>query len=288
MKYMGSKRSMLTNGLGELLKAELPKCGRFVDLFCGGGSVSWFAAAESDRPVFSVDLQDYATALAAAVITRTELADSKTLASNWLEASIKAAHKSTEWKKAEKIGQGWINTATWCKRTRGLVDEFGDAVGIVTRSYGGHYFSLQQSLVLDAMLEFLPKEEGDRAVCLAATIICASQCAAAPGHTAQPFQPTRKAAKFLREAWKRDPQHYAGRALEMICGKHAKTAGSIQTGDAVEIAGNLNSTDLVFVDPPYSAVHYSRSPRVSLSQLSTFPTLDRTDSECYHPIKMRS
>ena len=46
MKYMGSKRTMLLNGLGTLLKAEMPKHDRVVDLFCGAGSVSWFAAVE--------------------------------------------------------------------------------------------------------------------------------------------------------------------------------------------------------------------------------------------------
>ncbi len=39
---------------------------------------------------------------------------------------------------------------------------------------------------------------------------------------------------------------------------HAKTKGETIVGDALQIAKTLNRSDLVFVDPPYSAVQYSR------------------------------
>ena len=37
---MGSKRSMLLNGLGDLLANNAPKTTRFVDLFAGSGAVA--------------------------------------------------------------------------------------------------------------------------------------------------------------------------------------------------------------------------------------------------------
>jgi adenine-specific DNA-methyltransferase len=128
----------------------------------------------------------------------------------------------------------------------------------VTKAYGGHYFSPRQALLLDAFRESLPRDPQGRSVALAALICAASECAAAPGHTAQPFQPTKKAAVFLFESWRRDVIAHAKAALERICPRHAKVIGSGTVCDAETLGGQLRRGDLAFVDPPYSGVHYSR------------------------------
>ncbi len=86
----------------------------------------------------------------------------------------------------------------------------------------------------------------------------ASRCAAAPGHTAQPFQPTRTAKRFLREAWAKDITTYLKRALVHVSSQHAKTKGTARIADANAAAELIQKGDLVFVDPPYSGVQYSR------------------------------
>jgi hypothetical protein len=108
------------------------------------------------------------------------------------------------------------------------------------------------------MIECLPDNRASRLVCLAAAIVAASKCAASPGHTAQPFKAKGRAGIFLREAWLRDPLVYAGEFLDAVCGQHASVVGTTLAGDANEIAPTLKENDLVFVDPPYSGVHYSR------------------------------
>ena len=72
MKYMGSKRFMLKNGLGSLLRVEIPKASRVVDPFCGAGSIVQFAATNFTKPVIAGDLQEYASVLARAIISRTD------------------------------------------------------------------------------------------------------------------------------------------------------------------------------------------------------------------------
>ena len=129
---------------------------------------------------------------------------------------------------------------------------------LIWRCYGGHYFSPTQALSLDAMLFSLPDESHLRDLCLAATICVASRCAAAPGHTAQPFKATQTAERYLRQAWLRDPFHYAREALNELCPLHATERGNAFVGDANEVSESLEPDDLVFVDPPYSAVQYSR------------------------------
>lgn len=259
MKYMGSKRAMLQNGLGTLLKAESYSANRVIDLFCGAASVSWFAATDLGKPVVACDLQTYSAVLAGAVIQRTKAMDSKSLVSKWLNVAERNRYKMKGWKEAVSIDNAGVNTATWRKRAQELCGSgLAPQTSLIWTKYGGHYFSPTQALSFDAMLRSMPSRKQEREVCLAAVIIAASRCAASPGHTAQPFKATRTAGKYLREAWMRDPLAYAKQALIDLCPLHAAHRGRAIVGDANVAARSLKESDLVFLDPPYSGVHYSR------------------------------
>ncbi len=247
---------MLQNGLGELIRRESATAVRIVDLFAGGGSVAWFAAQETDLPVTAVDLQQYSCALSAAVIARTENADADDIKRGWLTAVDKHRRAITVWQQAVSLDTT-SNIVDRVTKSRSLCCHYPQA-GPVCRSYGGHYFSPSQALTLDVMLEQLPTEPDKRAICLAAAIMSASKCAAAPGHTAQPFQPTASASKYLIEAWSRDPAGTCGQALDLICPRYARSRGEALVADAIDFACTLNTTDLVIVDPPYTDVQYSR------------------------------
>jgi adenine-specific DNA-methyltransferase len=258
MKYMGSKRMMLKNGLGTLLRKELCNCNRVVDLFCGAASISWFCAEKSQKPVLATDLQLYATVLAEAVISRTCVLDVNEMNDKWLSQILPILESYSVWPKARQLDGKKFNTVTWSKRAKELCKEEADSAGPIWKAYGGHYFSPTQALIFDAMLEALPKETIANTVCLASAIISASKCAASPGHTAQPFKANRTAGQYLREAWLRSPIVYAEKSLEMLCSKHAREVGEARVGDANKICLDINDDDLVFIDPPYSGVHYSR------------------------------
>lgn len=260
MKYMGSKRVMLQNGLGELIREQAKHAKRFVDLFCGAGSVAWFAARDTALPVLAIDLQTYAVIMARAVIGRKIPIDNDKLIIKWLNFVRRIRTRSRLWSTAvalEEKADNIRSIRTVVQNARVLCKE-PSQIGPVWNSYGGHYFSPTQALTFDYMLKYAPKEEPERSVCLAAVISAASKCVAAPGHTAQPFQPTNTAKKFLFEAWRRNPLSLVQKALDEICPQHAKTVGETQIADAVEVASTLKPGDLVFIDPPYSGVHYSR------------------------------
>jgi adenine-specific DNA-methyltransferase len=284
---MGSKRAMLSNGLGTLLKLELPKYDRFIDLFCGSGCVSWFAATNSSIRVDSVDLQSYATSLAAAVTFRTRPFDASAVKSRWLDPVNALLSELPVWQVATQLDQATANIQQWCRTTRRVVvDSPLPEWALVTRCYGGHYFSLSQSLLIDAMKHCLPSKKDEKAVCLAAILITASKCAASPGHTAQPFQPTKTSRRHLRDAWMRNPIKYATQAIEKLSTLHASVRGSTHVGDAVRFANQLSVDDLVFVDPPYSAVHYSRFYHV-LETISRGRSGDVTGVGRYPPASER-
>jgi adenine-specific DNA-methyltransferase len=248
MKYMGSKRSMLQNGLGSLLNHEVPKASRFVDLFTGSGAVAWHVATKHNIRVCAFDLQNYGVTLAEAVIARTRVLDSTSIWASWENAARKllAVKKLPQYssitRKSVREMRKWCANQDWP----------------VTKAYGGHYFSAEQAIWIDAFRLSLPINTTERVVSLAALIQAASKCAAAPGHTAQPFQPTRTAKRYLKEAWTKDLRLRTKSSLVSLAALRAQKIGSAKVKDANEVAKALHVGDLVFVDPPYSGVQYSR------------------------------
>ena len=259
MKYMGSKRVMLANGLGDVLTEESKSASRFVDLFCGAGVVSWFVATSRELPVLSCDLQSFATTMAASVVKRTDNGGLDREIMAWMCRVHDRRKRGPSWSEAAALDRSEAPIAVWWKKAQELCGEARPTgLGPVWRNYGGYYFSPTQAASLDAMLDTLPAEGNARDVCLAATIMTASQCAAAPGHTAQPFKATATAGPYLREAWCRDPLSLVDQAAKILVSMRALRMGDTMTGDANEIARDIEGDDLVFVDPPYSNVHYSR------------------------------
>jgi adenine-specific DNA-methyltransferase len=264
MKYMGSKRSMLENGLGEVLQRELKDARRFFDLFTGSGSVALHVAKNFDIPVVASDLQSFSTALVEAVILRRRpLASAKI----WVAWKARAARRINTLSHIPPNSVGvTAKTVARHRAWSSAQDEWP-----LTNAYGGHYFSAHQAVWIDALRATLPANVDSRSVALAALIDAASFCAASPGHTAQPFQPTATAGRFLAEAWSRDVLGRTKRQLDLLCEWTSKRQGMALQGDANSIAKKVKSGDLVFIDPPYSGVHYSRFYHVleSIAQGST-------------------
>jgi len=249
MKYMGSKRAMLGNGLGDLLGSEVPLSRRFVDLFAGSGAVAIHVSSQFEIQVLAYDLQHYSAVLSRAVIGRELGIDWKRIFRSWrVRASrVVRAHHPPPMVKVTIASV--LDCRRWCESQRNLP---------ITKAYGGHYFSPVQSVWIDALRLKLPANEPERTVGLAALIQAASKCAAAPGHTAQPFQPTRTAKRYLFEAWSKDILGQTKSVFEALSGQFAKELGQANVEDANLAATKLEKGDLVFIDPPYSGVHYSR------------------------------
>jgi hypothetical protein len=60
------------------------------------------------------------------------------------------------------------------------------------------------------------------------------------------------------EAWLKDIVSKCRVELSAVSRIHAKMPGVAEVADANDVAQTLSERDLVFVDPPYSGVHYSR------------------------------
>lgn len=269
MKYMGHKGKMLPV-LGQILLHYANGAQRIADPFCGSAAVSWFLAENTDKEVVSGDIQSFAVARARAVIERTEAFDPTPMIKHWFSVAKcivenVASHFPNNLRSIEpnltepsRIKQVVLQSRKFCKDVLPVV--FADFEGAwpISKAYGGYYYSPAQALVFDALRQSLPTDTAKRKVALAALVEAVSRAAAAPGHTAQPFQPTESSAKYIIEAWSRDPWKLVQDAIKEIAGRSAITAGKGHIGDFKKTISRLSEGDLVFADPPYSGVHYSR------------------------------
>jgi adenine-specific DNA-methyltransferase len=263
MKYMGSKRAMLLNGLGNLINQAVDGRSRFVDLFAGSGAVAKFVASAHDIPVLASDLQEYAVFLTGAVIHRTKPIQTSQQWVDWLSrAEEYLACEPELFTFAEAFSQDCDRGLSREKclsmihLIRELCPELSSAFPI-TRAYGGHYFGLSQSLWIDALRATVPSGDS-REVAIAALIEAASECSASPGHTAQPFSPTETGLPHVLSAWNRNLVLKTSKYFSLIAQSHARKLGVAYVADAVKQTAILSDRDLVFLDPPYSEVQYSR------------------------------
>lgn len=248
---------MLGNGLGEALGRSLAEAERVLDLFTGSAAVAWYVAEQHGKEVLASDLQMYSTVLAASVIERTAPIADRGWVESWMRRarSCIAAHRWWRDIKELQATLGKIPVSEAASNARSI--DFSLKFPL-SRAYGGYYFSPWQSAWIDALRASMPEAEDLRNVALAALIQAASRCAASPGHTAQPFKPNETAGRFLIEAWQRDLPAIVRARIDDIAPRNAKKRGRAYCMNANELAEAARPGDLVFLDPPYSGVHYSR------------------------------
>jgi adenine-specific DNA-methyltransferase len=269
MKYMGNKTKMLPL-LGEILRHHSKDAGKIADPFCGSASVAWYLAQHTDKEIIAGDIQSFAVARARAVVERTEVIDPTELIKNWFSRADKlvaniASHFPNHLKSIEPdltapsaIKAVVSQSRKFCKDVLPTVFQNFGGVWPISKAYGGYYFSPVQALVFDALRKTLPRENAKKAIAVAALVEAASRAAASPGHTAQPFQPTISSARYIIEAWSRDVWILTETAVNNIASRYARASGAAVLGDFTQSIESLDAGDLVFADPPYSGVHYSR------------------------------
>lgn len=269
MKYMGHKGKMLPV-LGEFLLEYGSNAENIADPFCGSAAVSWYLAENTNKTIISGDMQSFAVARASAVIERTEVFDPAPLLAAWFNRAKNtvgavASHFPNNLRSIEpnltdpsKIKEVVNQSRKFCHDVLPVVFSSFDGKWPISKAYGGYYYSPVQALVFDALRQALPTEPNERKVALAALVEAVSRAAAAPGHTAQPFQPTESSAKYIIEAWSRDPWGLVRTSTAEIAMRSANAVGKGVVGNYSETISHLREGDLVFADPPYSGVHYSR------------------------------
>ncbi len=245
-------------GLGEILAHEACHATRFVDLFSGSGMVSYYVASRFAVPVHTVDLQRFSSILSSSYLCRTNPLEDKDFLDEWLGNAQRYIDRSplrvavTEWLSGLSARLRKMDVLA-ARRVCSQVE----SAGVVWNAYGGHYLSPLQAMQTDALLATLPVQY--RNEFLASLIMAVSKAVASPGHTAQPFQPTRTSLPYIDVAWSVDVMRNTADSFGEISRRHAQVVGEAWCCGAQDFVDrNLEDGDLVFIDPPYSGVQYSR------------------------------
>lgn len=270
MKYMGHKGKLLQNGLSEVLLEHSRNAEKIADPFCGSAAVSWFLAQKTNKAIISGDIQTYAVIRARAVVERIETFNPDDVIKNWFRKTKRVIEKisnffpngfssfSPDLSDISKIQKAVKQSRSFCSDVLPFLFDKTKGIWPITKAYGGHYFSPNQALIFDALRRTIPAEVGVKEVALASLVEAASLAVASPGHTAQPFQPTKSASPYIAEAWMRDPFLLTENAFKEIAQLSAQAIGRGVVGDFSKTISHLKAGDMVFADPPYSGVHYSR------------------------------
>jgi hypothetical protein len=269
MKYMGHKGRIV-----EAIKKQVERVAEdahaLCDAFCGSGVVAWTLAEHFARPVLAGDLQSFATARAAGVLCRTDAVAELGFVDRWFKRAEQLVEETTgelrvpetpnvDMKKQFILPRKAVRKArSYAARTMRRVLRANGHRWPITLAYAGYYYSIDQALRLDALRATLPAGRAERAVALSALIGAASRCSASPGHTAQPLGIGRRSLPHVIDAWNRPVFDYVREEVEQIAPRYAKVEGETRTTSWEKLLQRLSPGDVVFCDPPYSDVQYSR------------------------------
>jgi adenine-specific DNA-methyltransferase len=293
VQYMGSKARML-GPIRDAVDELDPDRRRAVDLFSGSGVVA--AALSRERPVVSVDVQEYSRVLASALLSPAHLCEEEieelTNSAGARSEGIPSLQALLEHEReaSERLEQGEPEPLCEIVEHGSIVaQELGEgpgpgqlerllreaarqapAVGLtLTRHYGGVFFGFDQALLLDCLVGVareLPEEQRDTG--LAAALGAASECVTSVGsHFAQPLRPRDRTGRPklgpLRAAARRRRRDPVSVFAELLR-RYAELPGAAFEAEALRsdyrafLAQAPDPISVVYADPPYTRDHYSR------------------------------
>jgi adenine-specific DNA-methyltransferase len=296
VQYLGCKLRVLET-LERVVDDVQPGGGRLLDLFSGTGVVA--AHFARSRPVVAADIQEYARVLTGALLAAAtpsardirgilDTAAAHARAHNGTGMAALAAHERRSLERAQAgapdalcavVEDGSIvryqhepatvggRLATALRNAAAELPAEADAV--LTRYYGGVYFSYRQALALDGLAcaaRRLPRPLRD--VGLAAVMSTASALVSSVGSQfAQPVRlrardgrPKTHALRTLIQRRRLPVRELFVRWLE----RYASLTRPLHEGLAVRadyvdvLKGPPNHVSVVYADPPYTRDHYSR------------------------------
>ncbi len=298
--YLGSKLRVL-NQISDAI--ESVGCGgRVCDLFSGSGTVSYHLAKK--WPVTSVDIQEYSRVICSAInqkkdnlldisIVVSEVKGSKLLEClnycyepliSYEEMALKKAHDGNPLPVCEIVEFGSLHSKLYkynniqieykqvLKEVESRLREKKidkSPVSIISRYYGGIYFSYKQAVQLDSILDVVFKNKSNKDYLLAILLSTTSEIVNTVGkHFAQPINPRKKDGSPKKNIVKRIEKDREVSVIDTFSkwgGVYNSIAPSNFDNKAYRMdymdalkALTFEGVEVIYADPPYTRDHYSR------------------------------
>lgn len=284
VRYMGTKRHLTDQVVAAVNKVS--DKGRVIDLFSGMGSVA--ESLQDTRSVITNDAPRFTGAISRARFTGTEhtcntaalLADlTPAFEHRFSRLRVKYSDQLTYEDRIVSTGTEHLAsymrsalhaandlTLRECAR-RASLDQSADRYCLATLYFSAGYFSLRQSMEIDAVryaIEVTTGHEDDYDLLLSAWLIACSKLINAPGHTAQFLKPNTSAmSSRILTLWRRCLWEEFCSAItraQKIGSEQWRKGNEVRIGDALELmdTGPLSDVAVIYADPPYTKDQYSR------------------------------
>lgn len=300
--YLGSKLRIL-NTIKKVVDEIDPTKSKVVDLFAGSGTVSKFLSKE--REVIAVDIQEYSRVLCSALLNTIKIDFS---IENFLEKAYSSEHAKNLLYATQKIREYELelsenlvyeNKKIICDLVengaiifleKGFSELFSPKLinilletidkleeidylkgnkAIITRYFGGTYFSYNQAVELDILLNEISLLKKDyRDTFIAAVLSTASDIVNTVGKQfAQPLktltsdrEPKKNIENKILKDRSLSVQKYFKKWIEKYLNQtKEKTKNTVYKMDSREALDLVDSNvKVVYADPPYTRYHYSR------------------------------
>lgn len=265
LKYMGGKREMLTD-IHRIIDQINVRSDFFCDLFSGTAIVSY---SVSDRfNVVSNDIQIYSSILAKAYFnnysnynpdstTSTILEESNSIVDSVQQRFPELCFPYREEMTFEEMQE--MENA----QMRLINHDFRMGFSLFKRCYSGTYWSYEQCLWIDAIRAVAERYKGDAIYypIIASLIFALSYSTQSTGHFAQFRSLSKNNYKsILLYRMRSIPELFRRKLIELLTNLRHPVIHSLRTSslDYKDCIVTLPKSTLVYADPPYSAVHYSR------------------------------
>lgn len=296
LNYLGSKLRLL-DFIREQITRVTPSGGGVCDLFAGSGCVA-YKLSESFS-VTACDIQHYSSVICKAMLEPHTISEEMTFSflekignvdNHALTEAFMPLIETEERAIREKdlelltdiVEHGSVevfardNTKSILSEVQKQVMEklgkssLSDTDSIISRYYGGVYFSYRQAVMIDLMLSEIRKIESsaNRDVCLAALMSTASDLTCTVGkHFAQPIKARDSKGNIKSLVYNKAVKdktidainlykEWLGKYITLPRGCHTST---ILQGDYMDCLDRLSqNVQTIYADPPYTRDHYSR------------------------------
>jgi adenine-specific DNA methylase len=317
--YLGSKLRVLEFIKQVVDELDYEKNG-ICDLFSGTGSVSQYFSSE--RKVVSVDIQNYSNIICSALLipssdefTRSFTKDLHT--SKFVAEYLKVFEPLITLEDSLVNGKLSLNLESVCnflenaslyaylskEENETLIPELKDAFEkteynlksyknnsfIVTKYFGGVYFSFKQSVILDAIISEIEKKDAKcHNILFASLLSTSSDIVNTVGKQfAQPIRPRNKDGqpkKGITQQLRKDRnidvlELYRHWLKKYLNNQKTEYSHQILKVDYKEALKNLSDdVRVVYADPPYTRDHYSRFYHgLETISLRDFPKISKTN-----------
>lgn len=270
IKYMGSKRNLIDFVIQSINQVMEPKDSRLYDLFGGTAVVS--AAFRNIIPVTCNDIQIYTSVLAKTYLENKEWNQfpedfiQKTI--NEISSRIEEKINTYGFKFSYDQGINFNQFLELEKNQKLLIEEnFNDEFHLFTKYYSGTYLSYNQCIEIDSIISILHSERIKNSflfnLCLSSLMFAMAYTTIGTGHYAQYREPEEgNMEDILIYRTRKVLPLFQKKLNELI--EYFNQIGATEfqhnytTNDYLEILDNLEENAIVYADPPYQFVHYSR------------------------------